>query len=349
VDEFDISAIVDNDLAVDEVAENAAVGTAVGITAFADDGDATDTVNFWLENDAGGRFTIDAATGIIQVAGPLDFESSASHTITVGASSSDGSAATKVFKVHVLKITEVPGANPDSYSTGEHRNSTPGVSSNDSEEETSQSDDSEGLADPSEIGGFPISESTGDVILQTQTGQPQDLAIFAEETLDDKTTFSETFIYLGESEASEDDCTGLENRYGTDRQRHLRAAHTLTVTSDEGIGQLLHASAFWEDLDGMRDQVNHSTDAGLLVAESALVASTGFTVGYVVWTVRSGLFLTSLLAQVPAWKLVDPLVVLNYSVDKNHSGEVEDDEETLESIISKSQPDAEPREEQQLQ
>ena len=47
----------------DFVLENAAVGTAVGVTAFADDADGSDTVTYSLDDDAGGRFTIDANTG----------------------------------------------------------------------------------------------------------------------------------------------------------------------------------------------------------------------------------------------------------------------------------------------
>ena len=41
VDEFDIGAISDSDAAANTVAENATVGTAVGITGCASDADAT--------------------------------------------------------------------------------------------------------------------------------------------------------------------------------------------------------------------------------------------------------------------------------------------------------------------
>ena len=42
VDEFDVSAPVDTNAAANAVDENAAIGTVVGITAFASDADATD-------------------------------------------------------------------------------------------------------------------------------------------------------------------------------------------------------------------------------------------------------------------------------------------------------------------
>jgi len=47
------------------------------------------------------------------------------------------------------------------------------------------------------------------------------------------------------------------------------------------------------------------------VIGSAMGVTTGLTVGYVLWTVRAGYLLTGLIAQVPAWKFVDPLPILN--------------------------------------
>ena len=55
VDEFDITPIGDSDAAADAVDENAAVGTAVGITALASDADATTNgITYSLDDDAGG-------------------------------------------------------------------------------------------------------------------------------------------------------------------------------------------------------------------------------------------------------------------------------------------------------
>ena len=100
-DEADVSAISDTDSAADTVAENSAVGTSVGITAFASDADGTDNVTYSLSNDAGGLFTIDPTTGEVTVAGPLDYESATSHLIEVTATSDDGSTSTKTFNIAV--------------------------------------------------------------------------------------------------------------------------------------------------------------------------------------------------------------------------------------------------------
>ncbi len=106
VDEFDISAISDSDAAADSVAEDAMVGTVVGITASAFDSDVTDDVTYTLDDDAGGLFSIDANTGIVRVAGALDCETATSHNITVRATSDDGSTTTQSFTISVTDVDE---------------------------------------------------------------------------------------------------------------------------------------------------------------------------------------------------------------------------------------------------
>ena len=44
------------------VGENSAIGTLVGITAYAEDLDAFDSVSYTLSDDAGGLFAIDSET-----------------------------------------------------------------------------------------------------------------------------------------------------------------------------------------------------------------------------------------------------------------------------------------------
>ena len=77
-----VGAVSDSNAAVNSVSESAANGTAVGVTALATDADATDTVTYSLSDSAGGRFQIDANSGVISVADSalLDYETATSHT-----------------------------------------------------------------------------------------------------------------------------------------------------------------------------------------------------------------------------------------------------------------------------
>ena len=73
---------VDVNPTADAVAEDAAAGSPVGITASAVDSDG-DLVTYTLSDDAGGRFAIDPATGVVTVADASLLDGPASHTITV--------------------------------------------------------------------------------------------------------------------------------------------------------------------------------------------------------------------------------------------------------------------------
>ena len=106
VDEFDVGAVTDSNAAANTVAENAGVGTAVGLTGLASDADATATISYSLDDNAGGRFAIHATTGVVTVNAALDYETSTSHSVTIRATSSDGSFSTQSFTIQVTDINE---------------------------------------------------------------------------------------------------------------------------------------------------------------------------------------------------------------------------------------------------
>ncbi|HEY1067019.1 MAG TPA: cadherin domain-containing protein, partial [Pirellulales bacterium] len=89
----DPTAPIDSNSGVNLVAEGAAAGALVGVTASAAD-PAGGAITYSLSNDAGGRFTINPTTGVVTVASGavIDFESDGgSYTITVVAS--DGASS----------------------------------------------------------------------------------------------------------------------------------------------------------------------------------------------------------------------------------------------------------------
>ena len=123
IDEFDVGLLTDTNAAANSVSENAANGTLVGITASASDADATNNaISYSLDDNAGGRFAIQAVSGVVTVAGGtlLDYETSTSHTITARATSSDGSFSTRTFTITVVNTNDnTPTATNDSYSVNE--------------------------------------------------------------------------------------------------------------------------------------------------------------------------------------------------------------------------------------
>jgi T1SS-143 domain-containing protein len=96
------SGLADSDGATNTVAEGAANGTAVGLTANATDVNGG-TVTYSLSDNAGGRFAIDSTTGVVTVADgtKLDYETKTAHQITVVASDPSGASTSKIFTINV--------------------------------------------------------------------------------------------------------------------------------------------------------------------------------------------------------------------------------------------------------
>ncbi|MFO1390558.1 beta strand repeat-containing protein [Cellvibrio sp.] len=108
--------LTDSNAALNSVAEGAATGSLVGVTALGTDADAGTTVTYSLTDNAGGRFAINATTGVITVANGalLDYESATSHTVTVKAVSSDGSETTGDFTINITNTNDNPVVLTDS-------------------------------------------------------------------------------------------------------------------------------------------------------------------------------------------------------------------------------------------
>jgi hypothetical protein len=101
INEAAVSSVTDSDTDTNEVAENAAAGTSVGITANATDSDVTDNVSYSLTDNAGGLFQIDATTGEVTTTAGLDAETAASYQIEVTATSDDGSTTAQTYTINV--------------------------------------------------------------------------------------------------------------------------------------------------------------------------------------------------------------------------------------------------------
>lgn len=97
-----VGPVSDVDGAANEVREGLAAGAVVGLTAFAEDPDKDDTVSYSLFDDAGGRFEIDADSGVVQTTRELDINNGSSYEVIVKAESSDTTVSTETFTINVL-------------------------------------------------------------------------------------------------------------------------------------------------------------------------------------------------------------------------------------------------------
>jgi Big-like domain-containing protein len=103
-------------------------------------------------------------------------------------------------------------------------------------------------------------------------------------------------------------------------------------SGDSPYAHLQRPGAFWKGLDEVRQAVDDEVQTQTVFVGAALATASGLSVGYVIWLARSGVLLTSLLAQLPSWRLVDPLVVLDYADDRRNKNPRDD--ESLEDVIA---------------
>ena len=82
-------------------------------------------------------------------------------------------------------------------------------------------------------------------------------------------------------------------------------------------------------LDDMKKEMANDHQLNKVYLGSAIVSSVGLSVGYVVWLLRGGMLLSTLLSSIPAWQILDPLPVLARKRDEDQA----DDDESLEGII----------------
>ncbi|CBS90968.1 calcium-binding protein [Azospirillum lipoferum] len=103
------------------IAEDASAGTVVGTARGSDpDGEA---LTYSLADDAGGRFAIDAATGVLSVAAgaDLDYAQAPAHAVTVRATDAGGLATDRVFHIGVTATRNDGAADIDGLSPAEER------------------------------------------------------------------------------------------------------------------------------------------------------------------------------------------------------------------------------------
>ena len=126
-------------------------------------------------------------------------------------------------------------------------------------------------------------------------------------------------------------------------------ATTLTwirATSSSSVAELttrviagVDSGLLWNDLELLKEELNSASGAPYLAAGSVASVSTAFTVGYVFWMVRGGWLVTSLLAQMPAWRLMDPLAILDYLDEESSDAKgvkSRADDDSLETMLEEN-------------
>lgn len=99
------------------VDENQPAGTVVGTLSATDT--FNDTLTWSLDDDADGRFVVDAATGVISTTQAFDHEATSSFTIVARVTDSAGLTSTQELTITVGDVNEAPTAHADGVAVNE--------------------------------------------------------------------------------------------------------------------------------------------------------------------------------------------------------------------------------------
>ncbi len=103
----------------------------------------------------------------------------------------------------------------------------------------------------------------------------------------------------------------------------------------QGLESVIDMPLMWKHLESLQDQIKLNAIHNQLMIGTAAVATTGLSVGFVVWMLRGGYLMASLLSSLPAWSFIDPLPILD-ELDNSNRPKREDGE-SLESIIDRAE------------
>ena len=260
INEFLVSSIEDSNAVSNEISEAATVGASVGVTAFAEDQDGTNSdVTYSLSNDAGGAFTIDADTGEVTVNDPsqLNFENAQSMQIEVMATSEDGSTSTQTFDIAINDADEfdVSAVTDTDTATNEVSESATvgtsvGVTAFASDDDGTNSDVTYSLSS-NPNNAFAIDSDTGEVTVndpsQLDFENAQSMQIEVTATSEDGSTSSETFN-IAINDADEFDVSAVTD---TDTASN-------EVSESAVAGASVGVTAFASDDDGTNSDVTYS-------------------------------------------------------------------------------------------
>ncbi len=95
-------------LSNDTVTENVLTGTQIGRVS--SENDLGETARYSFNDNAGGRFTIDSASGIISVLDDtlIDYEKAVSHSVSVLVEDGTGHSSLQDFTINLLNVNEIP-------------------------------------------------------------------------------------------------------------------------------------------------------------------------------------------------------------------------------------------------
>ncbi len=109
--------------------------------------------------------------------------------------------------------------------------------------------------------------------------------------------------------------------------------------SFSSISQALQNTELLSRLTEMRTQLQALGEQRPALIASSIAVSSGLSIGYVIWLVRGGVLVSSMLSALPAWQLIDPLPVVAVAGGKKRkAASNEGDDQEFERLFDEAEP-----------
>ncbi|MDX2495098.1 MAG: cadherin repeat domain-containing protein, partial [Desulfuromusa sp.] len=272
-----------------------------------------------------GRFAIDANSGIITVNGGLDYELNSSHSVTVLATSSDGSTSNQVFTANVTDVDE--GVVDEETTTTD-----PPIEEPDPIEDVTPDDPN---PDPDDSTDPLLDEDPQDfeeiTIVPDLTETDDLIALEGDPTVELAEELSDSVEELRSGSAQERPENDRSYRYFDNNLYKEVLSNTHLDYQYQAPDNVLHLDEFDDfstidfDSDNM-DKVIASGEYDLLREEIdeafnkqfkseavktkvVTMATATFTIGIVSYLLRAGSLAAALASSLPLWRGFDPIIV----------------------------------------
>jgi hypothetical protein len=360
------------DLSGATVAEGAALGTVIGTVA-AIDADNSTGAQFSLADIDSGAFDIDSTTGAIFVANSLllDFENAQVQSVRVKVTDVFGASAERVFQIQVTDVTEFgpvlpptvipptvppitpPGVPPTVIFPAVTSNGSPvsGLPTITAETNNSRPGSPTGGFNSSTAVVVPPEVRTGSANSPKQRQAEIAGSIWIDAVQESRTSARKDVArrFLNSVELELLDADGFVKRrrsMSADSLDELFKVRKAANASFVPPTVLIYDFKMPTDAKtGLIDETSIETVENAkrfnVVVDSVEVGGVILSVGVVAWVTRAGGLLAALMSALPAWKGLDPLLVLSPSKAKAGQDledfsdtEVREDEEAVRAVLS---------------
>jgi hypothetical protein len=102
------------------------------------------------------------------------------------------------------------------------------------------------------------------------------------------------------------------------------------VAQPDKTAAAVTAVEFREELNRLRNETQAAAELEQKIVAASVAMTGSLSAGYVLWLIRGGVLLSSLLSSLPAWRALDPLPVLAKRGRRD-----DEDDDSLESLVDK--------------